>query len=297
MTRCIKTAVVDSNKPLCAGHFRLALRVDAFPDCAPGQFINILCQRADAPSAAAPADGGAGLRRPFSIAEIARDADGVRLDVLHHVVGAGTAWMAQRAPGDAVSIVGPLGRPFAIPDTLRRAVLVGGGIGIPPLIWLSRVLAERNIDTTLLYGVRSREALPLALNAAAMNADAPLQPSPCLEPFAAFGASAVVCTDDGSVGHHGFVTDALATGLPAMKTDANTMVFTCGPDVMMRRVAALCRENGVACQACLERLMACGLGTCQSCVVPVRDASRAQGWRYRLCCSDGPAFDAAAVCW
>lgn len=293
--------MVDANEALCRGHWRLVLRAPAdFPACDPGQFINILCRTADADRASAETTFGARtayLRRPFSIAELDRNGGATLLEVLHHVVGPGTAWMATRKPGDAVNILGPIGRPFRADARLRRAVLVGGGIGIPPLIWLARTLAERGVNVLAVYGVRSAEMMPLRVDRSAVVASAQDRPTLCIEEFARHGVCSVVCTDDGSLGRRGFVTDALIAHLAAAPPDADTCVFTCGPDVMMRAVADICRQQNVACQACLERVMGCAMGTCQSCVVPVVDADAPRGWRYRLCCTDGPVFDASAVLW
>lgn len=305
----ILDTVVDQNASLCRGHWRLVLRAPTFPPCEPGQFINILCRadgndrhdhtHDDGPSttASAFAERAAYLRRPFSIAELQRDGNAVRMEILHHVVGPGTAWMAARQPGDRVNILGPVGSPFRIDANVTRAVLVGGGIGIPPLIWLARVLAERGVNALVLYGVRNADAMPLRVDTRAADSSRRDQPELCIDEFSRNGVPAIVCTDDGSIGRRGFVTDALAARFDSHPPDARTTVFTCGPDVMMRSVAEICARSGAACQVCLERVMGCSLGTCQSCVVPVADPSTRLGWRYRLCCTDGPVFDASAVLW
>jgi dihydroorotate dehydrogenase electron transfer subunit len=219
------------------------------------------------------------------------------MEILHHVVGPGTAWMADRKPGDRVNILGPVGTPFRVDAHLDRAVLVGGGIGIPPLIWLARTLTERHVNTLVLYGVRSADAMPLRLDPGAAEASRHDEAALCIDEFSRHGVPAVVCTDDGSIGRRGFVTDALAAHFNAHPPEARTGVFTCGPDVMVRTVAEICKRANAACQVCLERVMGCSLGTCQSCVVPVTDAHAKVGWRYRLCCTDGPVFDGSAVLW
>ena len=119
-----------------------------------------------------------------------------------------------------------------------------------------------------------------------------------IEEFAQWGASSMVSTDDGSIGLAGQIPEIFDSYVCRYADEAEgAVVYTCGPEPMLRAVARICRERQLPGQACLERMMACGMGVCQSCVVRVRDQDDPQGWRYQLCCKDGPVFDTQEVLW
>jgi dihydroorotate dehydrogenase electron transfer subunit len=119
-----------------------------------------------------------------------------------------------------------------------------------------------------------------------------------VSPFGEAGVPVVVSTDDGSVGLRGWVTDAMNRYDEANPVDPSELVvYTCGPEPMMKAVATWCARRDIDCQVCMERNMACGMGTCQSCVVPCREGKLDDAWRYRLCCSDGPVFDRRVLVW
>lgn len=281
-----------SNTPICADHFRLVLEIERFPDAAPGQFVQILCSdplQRESTSATF-------IRRPFSIGGLRRAGDRCEIDVYHRVVGAGTRWMSRLQPGDPVDLLGPLGKPFRLDANRSTALLVGGGIGLPPLIWLAQALQQAGKRTIVFVGGRSADQIPLTRDTAVDVS--PLHPAPSYREFAQFGASCIVATNDGSLGSARYIPDAFVTFLdqqPDLAADA--VVYTCGPDPMMRAVAPHCERRGIPCHVCLERVMACGMGTCQSCVVAVSDPAAIDGWRYRLCCTDGPVFDSRDVLW
>lgn len=286
---------VVANQMICREHYRLTLALPAFPMAEPGQFVHIRCTE--------PNDlgwtGGAFIRRPFSIGGLRRGNNEVQIDILHRAIGIGTKWLARLQPGDEVNIAGPLGQPFRVPPAApgsRLAVLVGGGIGLPPLIWLAEKLQSAGIPAIAFCGARTADLLPLTLDAA--SPCAPDQPTLFCRELAALGVPGMVATDDGSLGAHGLVPHVMADWLERNPQQARlATVYTCGPDRMMRAVADLCRKNDLPCQVCLERMMACGMGTCQSCVVRIRDEAAPDGWRYQLCCTDGPVFDARDVLW
>ena len=118
------------------------------------------------------------------------------------------------------------------------------------------------------------------------------------EEFTRLGVPVVISTDDGSLGLHGHLGQALtAYGAANPVASGDLVVYTCGPERMMQAVAGFCMERGIDCYPCMERSMACGTGLCQSCVVPVLDPSDREGWRYELCCTDGPVFEAARILW
>lgn len=271
------SARVAENRTLCREHLRLTLAVPGFPDAVPGQFVHIgahVCgsdEQGQRQVAGAEAQGTPVpfLRRAFSIAGRRPTADGSEIDLIYRMVGAGTGWMSGLRTGDLVDGIGPLGNGFTVPPRGAAAWLVAGGVGLPPLLWLAQELHQAGHRLVFFLGARSSELIALDVLTTGDAVAAREIP----------GLPIVLSTDDGSIGFHGTVVDALNVHA---QTDAprpaDVIVYTCGPESMMRAVADLCRERGLACQACLERAMACGIGVCQSCVVPVADASDAQGW-------------------
>lgn len=299
---------VCSNDKLCAEHYRLVLSVAGFPPSQAGQFVQLQCRQPGEPAGWIEADWPEGrppqftqpeltgreplLRRPLSLADQRDDQGRSELEIIYRVVGTGTGFLARLERGDAASVLGPLGNPFPLPNT-SRAVLVGGGVGIPPMLYLARALQAAGIEAIGFCGVRSEGLLPLTVDRRAASGQA--EPTDCCEEFAARGAKTVIASDDGTVGTTGLVTDAMLHWLDRTGPDDLT-VYTCGPEPMMRATAELCRQMALPCYASLERNMACGMGTCQSCVVKIRDDSDA-GWSYKLCCTDGPVFPAGDILW
>lgn len=302
---CTAIAQIAEASHICREHVRVELTLPRFPPSHPGQFLQVLCREppstgyADAcwPESGFPTLRGlawpprsAYLRRPFSIADHWLDEAGqARLAIISRAIGPGTTWLDGLARGADLNITGPLGQGFRIPAEDRALLLVGGGVGIPPMIYLSRRLAEvGRTDVTVIFGAMSRELLAVALRSEPGEAG---DPRPCLAlPGGAARYGAIVTTDDGSCGLRGFATDGLARWRERNRGRPAT-VFACGPDAMLRAVAGVCRASDMGCQLCVERNMGCGLGTCLSCIVRVRDPGRPQGWRWALSCGEGPVFD------
>lgn len=254
------------------------------------------------------------LRRPLSLAGRVDHPDGqTDLHLIHRVVGAGTHWLAQRREGDTVSIIGPLGNHFTRPDHGAEALLVAGGVGIPPMLYLASHL--HGYRTIAFCGALTRDLIPLSVpsgtSQAATSGAAGFELLANVPEFAEHGASAVISTDDGSFGYHGYVTDALEVylknrlaALDAAQGLRNAVLYTCGPEPMMKHVVELAVRYGLACQVAVERVMACGMGTCQSCVIrlrrdPKRDGKAFEGkdWIYKLACTDGPVFSGEDLLW
>ena len=148
-------------------------------------------------------------------------------------------------------------------------------------------------------GATSAELLPLTLrkSAGAVAADA-VRPEPIVEEFAQHGIPSVITTDDGTFGFRGFVTQALERYLDVLPAGSKPWMYTCGPEPMMKRVAEIASERNLECQIAVERAMACGMGTCQSCVIRVRRPNTAgRDWVYRLACTDGPIFSGKELLW
>ena len=247
---------VLEQRPRGPGVFALEMELDeAAPRAAAGQFVMVRCGEGADPL----------LRRAFSIHDLFAD----RLVLLYKVVGRGTRWLAARRAGDAVEMLGPLGRGFAVPAD-GEIWLVAGGMGLAPFLLLAR--AGRR-DLRLFYGTRTE-----AEQAAAADLRA-----------AGFALEAAV-EEGGGPGFRGTVTDLLACRLAAADRPRPLAVLACGPGAMLEAAARSCAAAGVPCQVCLEAEMACGVGACAGCVVRTRDG-------YRRVCRDGPVFDAAEIVW
>ena len=311
--RGVFLATVLGNDRLCAGHYLLRLGFEHFPPTRPGQFVQVQCRPPEPHEPAGEVDWPEGgpprltredltrpealLRRPFSLAGRRSTPDGdVVLELIYRVVGGGTAWLAEVDDGSELSVLGPLGNSFGVRDGKPAAALVAGGVGIPPMIYLAEALSAAGKSVKAFCGVRSEHLLPLKLTGQAEVS--PLgEPAMCVMEFAAHGVETAIATDDGSIGWKGFVPETFARWLDAQDDPAcRLVVYSCGPEAMMRAVGRMCVERGVECQLALERHMGCGMGTCQSCVFKMR-ADNDRGWAYKLVCADGPVFDAADIVW
>jgi dihydroorotate dehydrogenase electron transfer subunit len=312
-------STVIANVPLCREHFRLALTIDAFPPTKPGQFVQVACAddvESDVErewswddSAGARPVGPCGseliartavLRRPFSLAGRRDTPGGVELDLIHRVVGVGTDWLSRLNVGDPVNVIGPLGNTFTLPEPGGQALLVGGGVGIPPMIYLASALGPDRKGVAF-CGALTRDLLALTVTDQGAGDPDAVAGLLNVDEFARHGIPTVVTTDDGSYGYRGFVTQALERYLDARARSGapfdKTIVYTCGPEPMMKRVADIARSRGIRSQIAVERAMACGMGTCQSCVIKVKTGPTTDAWRYKLACTDGPVFAGNDLLW
>ena len=187
--------------------------------------------------------------------------------LLVKVCGDGSARLGRAEPGEPFDLLGPLGTAWHTPDPDRRQVLVAGGVGIAPLLFLARSLGKPKKRPILLYGGRTQRDLPLSEDAIDV-------------------CDVQVTTEDGSAGHRGRVTDLLAETL-----GSDTEVFTCGPDRMMAAVARTCVNAGVPCEVSLEAPMACGYGVCLGCAIPAAKGG------YIYACVSGPCINARDIDW
>ncbi|MGQ9651578.1 MAG: dihydroorotate dehydrogenase electron transfer subunit [Phycisphaerae bacterium] len=284
---------VIRNEPLCREHWRFEAEFSDFPPAVPGQFVQILCVDPMEENRS----GGAFLRRPFSIGGLRRSGKRAFLSITHRVVGIGTRWLSQLAAGDRISFLGPLGRPFSIDPQRPAALLVGGGIGLPPLIWLAEALAQAGKQTIAFAGARAADLLPLTCVPGVPVSGA--KPSLAFKEFANHQVPTVVSTNDGSLGAMGLIVEHFERYLDGMTGSASEspVVYTCGPEKMLAAVAKTCEKRSIPCQVCMERMMGCGMGTCQSCVIRTYDQDDPEGWRYSLCCTEGPVFDSRTIIW
>ena len=253
-----ETATVIDHADCGPGYRRLVLsspRVAA--TAAPGQFVHVRV----------PGLETSALRRPFSIF----DADAGRLELLYKVVGRGTGALAAVEPGAAVEVLGPLGRGF--PTECRGVpLLVGGGYGVAPLHFLAKRIASGRPMTSapakLFVGGRTKNDL-LALDR-----------------FAALGVEVFAATDDGSFGTKGFAVVPLDDAIAALRAEGRSFeLFVCGPDGLLKAVAARAREAGMPGWISCDRHMVCGVGACYACI---QQTTRGNA----RCCLDGPVFSA-----
>ncbi len=308
--RGIYTATVQCNDRLCDEHYRLTLLVSDFPRSTPGQFVELHTQAAPVDPAHAhlewepdgpfPHPRGIEfisprpfLRRPYSIAAHKTENGASVIDIVYRVIGRMTHQMEALRVNDRISLIGPLGQGFTIPAGTTRVILAGGGVGIPPMLYLASHLAQQHVPTMALIGVQRQSLLPLrVIDPGPSNLPVPQL---CIEEFARFGIPAIITTDDGSLGVSGRITSALDFVLSQL-AKPGVIVCCCGPTRMMQATAEVSQGYGVTCLASLEQPMACGMGTCQSCIIKYR-SSGAADWTYKLTCTDGPVFNTRDIIW
>jgi dihydroorotate dehydrogenase electron transfer subunit len=268
--RQVRASIV-CNRRLARDTFLIRLTVpDIAASIRPGQFVMVRL------------DGGTDplLGRPFALYDTVLDEAGtaVGIDVVYLVVGKMTRALAELGEGDALQVWGPLGNGFPEPAAQERVGLVAGGIGQTPFLAHIRELlgnrgygqpARRRVQrVSLYYGVRTAD---LAAG---------------VDDFYQAGATVHLASDDGSLGHHGFVTQLLD------QHPEPEHLFGCGPEPMLRALAHLAERKKIPCHLSLETPMACGVGICFSCVTRVKTA---EGWDYKRVCVEGPIFDARSL--
>jgi len=252
--------------PMHPGYFRLTIASPWLArEARPGQFIHVL-----------PPGSGEMLRRPFSV--LGADPARGTVTILFRAIGEGTFVLSQVRAGNKLDIIGPLGNGFPL-DVGHSAALVGGGVGIPPLV----LLAEKLIASGMSTDPSESEHISVFLGAR----DAATLV--CIDDFRAMGVDPVLSTEDGSLGVEGLVTDALDR---EGEFQRGCLVYSCGPLPMLRAMAEWTRRRGLECFVSLENKLGCGIGACLGCSVPVRDDC---GLRYQRVCCDGPVFDASRV--
>lgn len=244
---------------------RLAFEAEDLPAPRPGQFVALAV--GEAPTAML-------LRRAFSIAA----ADAYRWELLIAAHGPGSTWLTRRRVGEELDLVGPLGRPFPAPTQGSGCVLVAGGYGAAPMVWWARELVAAGHPVALVIG--AADAARLAE----------------VEAAGALGVPVFVTTDDGSQGVRGRVTDVLGPALAAVAADGIApTVYGCGPMAMLQALAAAGSEAGATVWCAVEEAMACGIGVCMTCVLPVRGQDAVT--RMTRSCVAGPTFAGDAVRW
>ena len=258
----IKTTVL-SNEKVAEDHFLLSCEcLEIAQKAQPGQFIHVLISNAT----------GILLRRPFTVYTVDQNT----ITMLYQIIGEGTQRLSEMPKGAPLHVLGPLGNTFDIDDFTSPAILVGGGAGIASLMLLAVALRSQDIQTIGLIGAQHRKRL---LSADALNA---------------IGVSVHIATDDGSVGHHGFVTEILSDML-SQNNLRRPSIYACGPHGMLAAITKITSEYKVPTQVAMENRMGCAMGVCLGCVCPVRiDTNRIE---YQRVCTEGPVFNATDIAW
>ena len=282
------TIFVEEGELLCVDEFpgeQFIMRIRA-PKCAdlaqPGSFVHITC------------DDSLPMRRPLSIMRVEDDC----IDVLYKILGDGLRRLSEKKPGDSISVLGPIGQPFQPSADRPNILLIGGGVGIPPMVFVADHLRQQGGDWAPLAILGSELPFPFELQTSAIdtpwlesdvNATMPLLESwhiPCrLATLAGFDA----CFD-------GYVTDLADRWLSALTVDElkKTEIFSCGPTPMLKAVATLAERYDLPCQVSLEEFMACAVGGCAGCAVKINTPD---GEAMKRVCVDGPVFEASTVVW
>ncbi|AEA34143.1 dihydroorotate dehydrogenase electron transfer subunit [Hippea maritima] len=236
---------IIENIEVAKNTYSLKLENPALFDVEPGQFFMVKINTYPFPL----------LRRPFSVADF-----GEHLEFIYRVVGEGTRILTTKKAGEFVDVLGPLGKGFSINST-KRLLLVGGGIGVAPLLYLKKTIEETyKISCDAYFGFNNADEI--------------------------FTKDGNIATMDGSFGFKGNIVEMVEDML-----DENTLVYACGPTLMLKRLAFLCFEKNSPMQVSLESRMACGIGVCLGCVVQTSDN------RYKKVCVDGPVFDFEEIQW
>jgi dihydroorotate dehydrogenase electron transfer subunit len=252
-------AKLISNKRIKNDYWHAVLNAPLIAKSArPGQFVNVKASNDLEPF----------LRRPFSI----HRAQGVKIEILYEVVGPGTQILSQNKAGECLDIIGPLGNDFefnrqADKRRNRQTILVAGGMGVAPLVFLAEKL---NKEVTVLIGAKTKNQIL------------------CEKEFIDLGCHVKIATDDGSAGFKGKVTDLLKSILRTTHDAQRTTLYACGPRPMLKEIANLSQRYKIPAQISLEEHMACGIGACLGCVVNTKDG-------YQRVCKEGPVFEANQI--
>lgn len=254
---------VISNEPVAEDHYLLRCSCPEIAASAlPGQFIHVLI----------PQGSGLLLRRPFTIYTV----EGYEITMLYQLIGEGTTVLSGLKRSDSIRVLGPLGNTFEISPTPHPAIIVGGGAGIASLVLLAAALRDIDVHTLGLVGSMNRARLL------------------SVEDLKAIGVETHIATDDGSVGHHGFVTELLTHTLETHELQ-NPIIYACGPDGMLRAVTKIAQDYRIPTQLAMENRMGCALGVCLGCVCKVQMPGG--GFEYQRVCTEGPVFNATDIIW
>ena len=247
-----------SNEEVAPGIFRMSIAIwGKAKDFIPGQFVHVRCSSRLNPL----------LRRPFSVHKVNSNS----VEILYKVVGMGTKLLSEEKPGNELDITGPLGQGFSVRDSTEPVMILAGGMGVAPTLFLAHFL--KNPWRQVLIGAKNDKCVL------------------CEEEFRKIGCSVMVTTDDGSYGRKGYLSCLFEE---LMREKPPAFVYACGPVDLLREVAAICNIHKTPCEVSFENHMACGVGACLGCVIAVKTEN---GIGYKRVCREGPVFKADAIAW
>jgi dihydroorotate dehydrogenase electron transfer subunit len=252
---------IRSHRPAGRGYYRLVLKAPHVAAAAhPGQFVMLRVTANQDPL----------LARPFGICSVPSKSS---IEILYRVVGKGTTLLTRMNVGQELALLGPLGNGFIMPDKTITPVLVAGGSGFPPLHFLSLRAGGR---AHVFIGARHKDCLP---------------PVSVLNSLKDHTARVHIATEDGSSGQQGMSTDILNSFLTQMEQKTHIVLYACGPHGMLVEVNRIAAEHSIPCYVSVEERMACGLGACMGCSVPMKSGG------YKRVCKEGPVFDSREIAW
>ncbi len=254
-------ATIISHQSAGRGYCRLVLKApEAAAAALPGQFVMLRVSENLDPL----------LARPFGISSVPSKNS---IEIIYRVVGRGTSLLSRVETGHSLSLLGPLGHGFPLPEKGTMPVLVAGGSGFPPLHFLAQRAGSR---AHLFLGSRDKECLP---------------PAGIIKSFKDRIAKVHIATEDGSLGSCGMSTDVLQDFLAKVERKTPLVVYACGPHAMLSAVNRIAAEHSVSCYVSMEERMACGLGACMGCSIPLKAGG------YKRACKEGPVFDSRDIDW
>lgn len=257
MKKTVINLLLLENKQLNKDNFLLKLRSPVtVSDIFPGQFVNVEIKDAQEIF----------LRRPFSVLDV--DYQNQTISLLVKILGRGSKKLTEAQPGAKISTILPLGKSFTLPEKDDRILLIGGGSGVAPMLFLAKLCGLNPENVHILIGARS------------------ITDHIDIEEYKPFG-NFYFTTEDGSLGEKGYVTNH-----PVFKNKLNefTKIYTCGPDLMMKAIGRIALENKLFCEVSLENMMACGFGVCLCCVEDTKAG-------HKCVCTDGPVFNVNDLKW
>jgi dihydroorotate dehydrogenase electron transfer subunit len=258
-------AEILSNTQIAPRCFHMSLKAPSIAKQAvPGQFIQVRCNGDNFIPL---------LRRPFSIHRVSHSSTAKVVEILYKVVGKGTEFLSKKEPGTELDIIGPLGNGFSLVVGRDNIILIGGGIGIAPLLFLAErlIAAQSKRKVLVLLGAKNKRQIL------------------CAEDFKKLGAEVRIATEDGSEGFEGTVI-ALLGGLVSSLKSRVASIYASGPKPMLKEIAHISQEKGITCELSWEEIIGCGFGACLGCTVATREG-------YKLVCKDGPVFNRTQLLW
>lgn len=253
------SARILTNRVVADNFFELTLLPDEpVSQPLPGQFLTLRVTSSTTPL----------LRRPFAYSGFNDSSSAI--SIIYQKRGNATDILAGKQTNEHIDCIGPLGNNFQFPENSQTAILVAGGIGIGPILFLASELQKKNLPFKFIFGCRSKQFIP------DLKAFSQLDPT--------------ICTDDGSCGFKGTTADYLSAN--ASSIPANSLFYSCGPDRMLHACYQFSKKKGATCWVSVEQVMACGVGACMGCVVKVKTEQK-----YLRACKEGPVFDADILAW